>query len=90
MLSLATPGQKFSRPLSGYRGQRQDGAVAAHRKALRSLSPGVAEAYDAVAPLVLACAVSAGLDGATRCMHLQSAAQRWTPGGGLDSQGSRQ
>lgn len=38
------------------------GTVAAHRKALRTLSPGVAEAYDAVAPLVLACAVSAGLD----------------------------
>lgn len=41
------------------------GAVAAHRKALRVLSPGVAEAYDAVAPLVLSCAVSAGLDKGT-------------------------
>lgn len=38
------------------------GTVAAHRRALRGLSPHVAEAYDAVAPLVLACAVSAGLD----------------------------
>ncbi|HEY5701462.1 MAG TPA: DUF2520 domain-containing protein [Gammaproteobacteria bacterium] len=38
------------------------GTVAAHRKALRSLSPNLAAAYDAVAPLVLACAVSAGLD----------------------------
>ncbi|MDX1514373.1 MAG: DUF2520 domain-containing protein [Gammaproteobacteria bacterium] len=38
------------------------GTVAAHRKALRALSPEVARAYDAVAPLVLACAVSAGLD----------------------------
>jgi len=37
------------------------GTVVAHRKALRALSPGVAAAYDAVAPLVLACAVSAGL-----------------------------
>ncbi len=38
------------------------GTVAAHRAALRALSPEVARAYDAVAPLVLACAEEAGLD----------------------------
>lgn len=36
--------------------------VAAHRKALRALSRRVALAYDAVAPLVLECAESAGLN----------------------------
>ena len=35
--------------------------VAAHRRALKGLSPEVAAAYDAVAPLVLECALSAGL-----------------------------
>lgn len=36
-------------------------AVAAHREALRRLSREIAAAYDAVAPLVLDCAVDAGL-----------------------------
>jgi len=38
------------------------GTVAAHRDALRALSPEVIRAYDAVAPLVLGCALEAGLD----------------------------
>ena len=37
-------------------------AVLAHRRALEEVSPSAAAAYDAVAPLVLDCAVSAGLD----------------------------
>ena len=36
--------------------------VAAHRKALETLSPRVAAAYDTVSPLVLECAIAAGLD----------------------------
>ena len=36
-------------------------AVSAHRQALRDVSDSAAAAYDAVAPLVLECAVSAGL-----------------------------
>ena len=39
--------------------------VAAHREALAALSPRVAAAYDAVSPLVLDCAIAAGLDPAT-------------------------
>lgn len=35
--------------------------VTAHRRSLRALSKNVAAAYDAVAPLVLECAISAGL-----------------------------
>lgn len=37
-------------------------AVAAHRRALEETSPSAAASYDAVAPLVLDCAISAGLD----------------------------
>ena len=36
-------------------------AVEAHRRALEGVSPSAAAAYDAVAPLVLECAISAGL-----------------------------
>ena len=36
-------------------------AVLAHRRALEEVSPSAAAAYDAVAPLVLDCAISAGL-----------------------------
>ena len=37
-------------------------AVSAHRRALEEVSPSAAASYDAVAPLVLDCAISAGLD----------------------------
>ena len=37
-------------------------AVAAHRRALEEVSPSAAASYDAVAPLVLDCAIAAGLD----------------------------
>ena len=37
-------------------------AVAAHRHALEEVSSSVAASYDAVAPLVLDCAIAAGLD----------------------------
>ena len=36
--------------------------MAAHRHALEEVSSSVAASYDAVAPLVLDCAIAAGLD----------------------------
>ncbi len=46
--------------------------IAAHRKALRRAAPVAAIAYDAVAPLVLRCAIDAGLP-AERAAEIQNA-----------------
>lgn len=53
-------------------------AVRAHRRALAEISPSVAGAYDAVAPLVLDCALAAGLDpaGAARMRRALGAGRR--------------
>ena len=48
------------------------GAVLAHRRALDEVSRSAAAAYDAVAPLVLDCAISAGL-GADDAVHMRRA-----------------
>ena len=56
-------------------------AVAAHRRALEAISPAAAVSYDAVAPLVLDCAISAGLDSREAARMRSVLREKRTPGG---------
>ncbi|MFQ5935474.1 MAG: DUF2520 domain-containing protein [Acidiferrobacterales bacterium] len=65
--------------LTGPMARGDAAAVSAHRAALMQTATGVASAYDAIAPLVLRCAIDQGLP-AARAEQIREALKRGPPG----------